>query len=108
MTIAELSEYLSIKPKTLYSLAGRKEIPHYRIKRLLRFKRSEVDEWMEGNRRDVTNIDKRVHDILRGANNLGLTIDGIIRRAVESSKKDNRKSKPGQGLMKGGSHERTT
>ncbi len=48
LTIQELSSYLSIKPKTLY--ARIKEIPHYKVGRLIRFRKEDVDAWMEKHR----------------------------------------------------------
>ena len=45
LTIDDLSVYLGIKPKTLYARV--KEIPHYKVGRLIRFKREDVDAWME-------------------------------------------------------------
>lgn len=45
LTINDLSIYLGIKPKTLYARV--KEIPHYKVGRLIRFKREDVDAWME-------------------------------------------------------------
>ena len=45
LTIDDLSVYLGIKPKTLYARV--KEIPHYKVGRLIRFKRVDVDAWME-------------------------------------------------------------
>jgi len=48
LTIQELSVYLGIKPKTLY--ARIKEIPHYKVGRLIRFRKEDVDDWMEKHR----------------------------------------------------------
>jgi len=48
LTIQELSSYLSIKPKTLY--ARIKEMPHYKVGRLIRFRKEDVDAWMEKHR----------------------------------------------------------
>jgi len=48
LTIDDLSFYLGIKPKTLYARV--KEIPHYKVGRLIRFKREDVDAWMERHR----------------------------------------------------------
>jgi excisionase family DNA binding protein len=48
LTILELASYLGIKPKTLY--AKIKEIPHYKVGRLVRFRREEIDAWMEQHR----------------------------------------------------------
>lgn len=45
LTVNDLSVYLGIKPKTLYARV--KEIPHYKVGRLIRFKREDVDAWME-------------------------------------------------------------
>jgi len=47
LTVKEVSEYLKIKIKTLYAMASAGEIPHYRIGRLLRFKKQDVDAWIE-------------------------------------------------------------
>lgn len=44
LTIQDAATYLSIKPKTLY--ARIKEIPHYKIGRLVRFRKDEIDAWM--------------------------------------------------------------
>jgi excisionase family DNA binding protein len=44
MSIQEISNYLKIKPKTLY--AKIREIPHYKVGRLIRFKKDEIDTWM--------------------------------------------------------------
>jgi excisionase family DNA binding protein len=50
ITVKELSEYLRIKEKTLYYLVQRGQIPHYRVNKIILFKRQEIDTWMEGNR----------------------------------------------------------
>jgi len=48
LTIQGVSQYLGIKPKTLY--ARIKEIPHYKVGRLVRFRKGDVDAWMEQHR----------------------------------------------------------
>ena len=48
LSINDLAIYLQIKPKTLYARV--KEIPHYKVGRLIRFKREDVDAWMERHR----------------------------------------------------------
>jgi excisionase family DNA binding protein len=47
LKIDDISAYLNIKTKTLYALVESGDIPHYRIGRLIRFKREDVDLWME-------------------------------------------------------------
>jgi excisionase family DNA binding protein len=44
LSINDLSAYLGIKPKTIYAKV--KEIPHYKVGRLIRFRKDEVDAWM--------------------------------------------------------------
>jgi len=44
--IRRVSQYLGIKRSTLYAMIERKEIPHYRIGRLARFRPEEINEWL--------------------------------------------------------------
>jgi excisionase family DNA binding protein len=53
LDIQDLSEYLNIKAKTLYSRI--KGIPHYKVGRLIRFRREDVDTWMQQHR--VSNME---------------------------------------------------
>ena len=46
--IRDLSHYLKVKMKTLYALVP--EIPHYRVGKLIRFRKQEIDSWMEHKR----------------------------------------------------------
>jgi len=46
--IRDLSHYLKVKMKTLYALVP--VIPHYRVGKLIRFRKEEIDSWMERNR----------------------------------------------------------
>ena len=46
LTVKELSEYLHIKPATLYAWAGQGKIPCVKIHGLLRFRRDEIEQWL--------------------------------------------------------------
>ena len=46
LSINELSEYLGIKTKTLYSWVSKGILPHYRIEGLIRFKKQEINQKM--------------------------------------------------------------
>ncbi len=65
-TIDEVSEYLGIKKSSLYSKVERKEIPHYRLGSLLRFKKCDIDSWMEKSKVEPLDFRKRTRGILRG------------------------------------------
>lgn len=46
-TIKELSAYINVKPKTLYQWVRQRIVPCYRVCGILRFKKSEIDSWLE-------------------------------------------------------------
>jgi excisionase family DNA binding protein len=54
LTVPELSAYLGIKIKTLYAKIEAGEIPHYRLGRLIRFRLDEINAWLEGCRKDIS------------------------------------------------------
>jgi len=84
--IEDLSYYLKVKIKTLYAMIP--DIPHYRVGKLIRFKKQEIDSWMEGNRGSAYNgikksrmtesrrADKHKHNV---------PIDKLIRKAIDQS-----------------------
>ena len=64
LSIKELSDYIGIKPKTLYSWVSKGVIPHYRIMGLVRFNKREIDQWLiscHKNNEDL--INKRLNEI---------------------------------------------
>jgi excisionase family DNA binding protein len=61
--IGRLAHYLGIKRSTVYTMIERKEIPHYRIGRLARFRQSEIDEWL-ANKRCQTEAPARRRKVL--------------------------------------------
>ena len=86
LKIDELSEYLGIKKSTLYAKASRGEIPHYKIGSLVRFKRTEIDLWMEGFRQITVDIGKKVKKVTKRLKHDSLDIDSIIKKAIEDTK----------------------
>jgi excisionase family DNA binding protein len=44
--IRKVSQYLGTKRSTLYAMIEKREIPHYRIGRLARFRQAEIDAWL--------------------------------------------------------------
>lgn len=45
-TLEEAVAYTGFSKHTLYRLTSRCEIPHFKVRGALRFKRSELDEWL--------------------------------------------------------------
>lgn len=48
LNVQEAAVFLGISVDTIYSWTMRKQIPHYKLGRLVRFKRSELIAYMEG------------------------------------------------------------
>ncbi|MEW6003661.1 MAG: helix-turn-helix domain-containing protein [Nitrospirota bacterium] len=46
LNIEELSEYLGIKKSSLYAKVAKRQVPFYKIDRLIRFKKTEIDRWV--------------------------------------------------------------
>lgn len=88
ITIDELSEYLRIKKSTLYSMVESGELVHYRIGRLIRFKRSDVDRWMERNKYECVSVDSKAGSVLKAVNKGSLKIDNIIKKSIAEGKRN--------------------
>jgi excisionase family DNA binding protein len=88
LNIQEIASYLGIKVSTIYSLVERKGIPHYRVGRLVRFKKPEIDQWMERQKEPAVDIKieaRRVVAHLKGRPSSD--VNRIVKKAVEDNKK---------------------
>jgi len=47
MTIREVAEYLKLTEKTAYRLAAERKIPGFKVGGAWRFRRGEIDKWIE-------------------------------------------------------------
>ena len=65
--VKELSKRLSINVKTLYDWAREGKIPSHKIRGLLRFKESEIEELMEKGRQDPASKKKQLQKISQDA-----------------------------------------
>jgi excisionase family DNA binding protein len=92
LNIQDLSQHLRIKPSTLYSMVEKKAIPHYRVGRMVRFKLSEIDQWMEGNREECVDPGEVAKKVLGPVQRNVVDIDRVVRKAVEGTR--------GQGYTK--------
>ena len=83
MDIQGLARYLNIRVKTLYAKV--REIPHYKVGRLIRFKKEEVDDWMKHHRVCAGGLAPRrtQADVYSESNT---DIDRLIRRTIDQVK----------------------
>ena len=86
-TISEISKYLNLKPSTIYSMVEEKRIPHFRVGRLVRFKKGEIDLWMESNRKECIDISKAARKVLKRARMPARDINRVVKKAIEQSKR---------------------
>lgn len=100
MDIRGLSEYLTIKPKTLYEMTRRGDIPFYRVNRLLRFKKIEVDNWMESNKVEVGWSEVEPQQIEKVRTDVKKAVRDIVKKVIESAPEKKRKIRPGPGFRK--------
>ena len=86
LNIDELSQYLRIKKSNLYSKVERREIPFYRLGRLIMFKKDEIDAFMEKCRVECFDIKKEAERVMKGANRSSLDIDRVVRKTIDGVK----------------------
>ncbi len=85
--IQDLSQYLGgIKPSTIYVMVAERSIPHYRVGKLIRFKRSEIDLWMEGNKKDCVAPEKVARKALRPVRKHKINIDRVVQKVIEGTR----------------------
>jgi len=48
LSVDEISAYLGVKRDTIYKWIGERGMPAHKIGRLWKFKKEQVDEWVEG------------------------------------------------------------
>jgi excisionase family DNA binding protein len=81
LTIAQVSEWLHIKPSTLYAWVSQEKIPHVKIHGLIRFHSEEIQQWLASFHTQNTKSLK-----LKGKSGRGVShLDTIIVRAKEEA-----------------------
>ena len=84
--IEDLSHYLNVKVKTIYSMVP--DIPHYRIGKLIRFKKSEIDAWSESKRENVQDFKIKTRKKRKMSDSANNHIDKLIRKTIDQTKKE--------------------
>jgi excisionase family DNA binding protein len=59
MTVKELASLLRLSPTTVYEMARRAAIPHYRLAGSIRFDPCDVERWLRDRRVEQLSISKR-------------------------------------------------
>ena len=84
LTVSDLAQYLRIKPATIYAMVESRKIPHYKIGRLIRFKKDEIDQWLEMQKRgDVVKRRKSAGESFLGSKALPGHINRIIQGGID-------------------------
>ena len=89
MDVNELSEYLNVKPSTIYAMVEAHILPHYRFgvgQRLVRFRKEEIDRWTESQRRDVIDCDLKAGQIMNTVEMSDQNINHIIKEVIDEAK----------------------
>ncbi len=47
LTVREVAAYLSVNEKTVYRLAQRRELPGFKVAGAWRFRREDIDRWID-------------------------------------------------------------
>lgn len=83
ISLEELSHFLGIKKSSLYSMVEKREVPYYKIGRLLRFKKVDIDTWIEGFKFEVISPQAEARKIIaRGRPE----ISSIVKKNVAQAK----------------------
>lgn len=53
MTLNEVADYLQVAPRTLYQWAQQGVVPSFKIGNVWRFKREDLEAWIEERKRDT-------------------------------------------------------
>jgi excisionase family DNA binding protein len=87
LNVQEIANYLELRKSSIYSLVEKKGIPHYRVGRLVRFKKAEIDEWMKEQKEEVVDVKVDVKKVFRPIEKKrDLDVNRIVKKAIEEVK----------------------
>ncbi|WP_428542869.1 helix-turn-helix domain-containing protein [Profundibacter sp.] len=55
MTVRDVAGYLNVDEKTVYRLAKRGELPGFKVAGAWRFKRADLEDWIDNQKKAATN-----------------------------------------------------
>lgn len=86
LTVFDVALFLSVRPSTVYQWVSSGEIPHYRLGRIVRFKRKDLEAWVEGFRKERVDEERKAREILRAIGKEAQDIDRIIEKSIDEVK----------------------
>jgi excisionase family DNA binding protein len=87
LNVQEIANYLELRKSSIYSLVEKKGIPHYRVGRLVRFNRAEVDAWMAQNKEEIVDVKAEAKKVLRSIKKKrDLDVNRILKKMVDDAK----------------------
>jgi excisionase family DNA binding protein len=87
LDVREVAHYLKLRPSTIYSMAGNRKIPFYRIGRQLRFRKSEIDQWAERLKQPVVDVEMEGKKVIRSIEKKSdLDLDRIIKKVIDETR----------------------
>jgi excisionase family DNA binding protein len=107
LNINELSECLGIKKSTLYAKVSSNQIPHYKIDRLVRFKKTEIDEWINQRKSKAPQTEQNIKRTIGSLEKQDVNLSKIFEKCIEKKTSprynpDHRETRPKS--LKGGSY----
>jgi excisionase family DNA binding protein len=72
MTIKDVADYLRLSKQTIQRYVLNKEIPFYKVKKVIRFRLSEIEQWIDrggGVCRNISADDREGADLFAGIDN---------------------------------------
>lgn len=59
LTIRQVAEYLQVTERTIYNLAWAGKLPGFKVGNIWRFKKDDIDKWIETNKRTARTSKRR-------------------------------------------------
>jgi excisionase family DNA binding protein len=59
MNVQQIASYLGVSKETIYRMLEKEEIPSYRIGKLWRFDPVQIDQWVKGEKKDVSKSSRK-------------------------------------------------
>jgi excisionase family DNA binding protein len=71
MTVKDVAEYMRLSEQTIQRYVLNREIPFHKVKKVIRFRRSEIDKWIDKGGGACRNVpaDDRAGDLFAGIDN---------------------------------------